>query len=91
MRAEEGRKLQRGDIVQISHQDDRGFRGCFMVIHEILGWGAQGWVPVAGAGSNPALYGLPWSHIEPTGGRAIYHPGTGEKINEPAGGQRHHP
>lgn len=88
--AENRAKIKVGSIVQISHSDDQGFRGCLMVVAKIETWGCSGWVAVPGAGSNPAFFGKPWDQIEPTGGTAPFNE-KGERILPAADAPKHHP
>lgn len=56
MPAEDG-ALAAGDVVQINPAHDPVFGGCFMVVTEPKGWGAQGYVTVPGKGD--AYYRCP--------------------------------
>lgn len=80
--------IRPGDIYQITHQDDRGFRGCMLVVERLETWGLTGWVQVAGG--QLAFYGQVWSHIEPTGGRAVFGK-DGQRVRETAVPGAHHP
>lgn len=48
----ESTSLAAGDVVQIDPAHDKTFGGCFMVVTEVKGWGAQGYVQVPGGAAD---------------------------------------
>lgn len=70
-------ELKIGDIVQLDPIETKNpmFRGCFMVVSEPKGFGAQGYVQGLGEKMQPggqAYYRASWEEMEPTGGRAAW-------------------
>ena len=64
MLAEEG--LEKGDVVQIDPAHDGLFGGCFMVVTELKGFGAQGYVSAPGE-KGLAYYRCPWAGMHKVG------------------------
>lgn len=67
----EGDVLEVGDVVQISPElPDCFFNGCFMLVTEVKGWGAQGFIAMPGArGEKPgaAYFRCKWENMERIG------------------------
>lgn len=62
----EKRTLEINDVVQLSPEvGNPKFAGCFMVVSEPKGFGAQGYVQVPGEGQ--AYYRANWSEMEYVG------------------------
>jgi hypothetical protein len=82
--------LQPGDIVQLDPATCRtaAFRGCFMVVSEPKGFGAQGYITPIGEKldtipNGACYYRAKWEEMELTGGRAVWmfgHPGDGDEV-----------
>lgn len=64
MNAEEG--LVEGDVVQIDPAHDDRFGGCFMVVTEPKGFGAQGYISAPGE-KGLAYYRAPWAAMHKIG------------------------
>lgn len=83
-------KVEEHVIVQLTMDDDRGFRGCLLIVSHVETWGVKGWVVVPGSGSKPAFYGAAWDKFELTGGRAAFGP-DGQRLIPPEPEGAHHP
>ena len=69
--------------MQISpdHATNRMFGACLMVVTEPKPWGAQGYVQALGKDEQiggQAYVRVAFENMEPTGGRAVWIPGSAE-------------
>lgn len=62
------KKLQKGDIVQVTDMEDEWFP-CLLIIDEVKAWGIQGYVSVPGSGT--AYYRIANGKFEKVGTATI--------------------
>jgi hypothetical protein len=70
-------KLERGDVVQISIDNEPLFAGCFMMVTDPKSWGAQGFISMPKDKSTfpgQAYYRCQWADMEFVG-KAHFVPG----------------
>lgn len=84
--------IEVGSVIQISPEGDpeafnKAFRGSLAVVDKKESWGVVVSV-IWGGLSYPTR--LTWSHIEPTGGRAVWD-ADGKRLRPPASTTKHHP
>lgn len=77
-------KIKVNAIVQINKLDDHGTALRYMVVTKLETWGVRGMLI-----HNGELVGRPWSHIEPTGGAAVFDH-SGERLLPDVPRLKHH-
>jgi hypothetical protein len=88
---ESTRLVEIGSVVQIIPTgDNRGFDGILAEVSEKHTWGVVGTIRTIGVGSSLSIQRLPWSLIEPTGGKIVFNT-EGKRVGDAEPMQKHHP